>query len=39
MFVTHGREDALVYQSKKLGYTASALHILRDEEGLDYVYF
>ena len=32
VFVTHGREDALVYQCKELGFTASALHILRDEE-------
>ena len=32
VFVTHGREDALVYHCRAQGYQAEALHILRDGE-------
>ena len=32
VWVTHGREDALVYQARKLGYTAQALSLLGYEE-------
>lgn len=32
IWVTHGREDALVYQAQKMGYTAQALSLLGREE-------
>ena len=33
VYVTHGREDALVHQCRLLGIKAQALHILREDEG------